>query len=631
MLGYSASRLVLATGLGLAALSLPSRAQTLGCAVGAGNGGVIPASGTGGGGIYPTVLPTSPSSFALNVASLPPGASVVTEVRVLGLFHSYVSDLQFVLEDPSGRLHNVFVRGGNALGQPFSCNFSGDYTFVPPCSAAAAALPMDCTGSSLFPAGTYEQLFGGILPAWSSGTAGIFNTRLDAIDAVTGTWFLHVYDWASADTGGLSSFDICFGTPANAPAPSVAPTLLTPLNAANVTNPVTFTWSSVECAASYDIDLDGVVTNVPGTSFATSVAPGPHTWTVRAVNSGGAGPFAAPFTFQEPPSSVCFANGAAVGPVPASGTGGSGAVWPSVLPEFPYSTSFFVTPPPGATELVKLDFNFGVRHGWAGDLFFVLTDPTGKRHNLIHRLGSSGTGVGLSCNLLGPYSVYESFGMAWPTSCNSNSDIPSGGYRQSFGAWPDGVNEIFNTPLSQIPVVAGFWTLTIYDWASTDSGVLGGWRLCFDEGPPVGPVNYCTAGTSTNGCNASMGASGNPSVSQSTACVLTVSQVEGQQSGILFYGLDNAAFTPTPWGAGASWQCVRKPTQRTGAQPSGGTAGLCDGALVLDWDAWQLAVPNRPGSPWSAGDKFYVQAWYRDPPAPRSSNLSDALELTYLP
>lgn len=622
------SRFALAAGFSLALLAGAARAQTLGCAVGAGNGGPIPATGTGGG-TYPTVLPSAPSSFALNVASLPPGASVVTEVRARGLTHTWVSDLQFVLEDPSGALHNVFVRAGG-----FSCDFNGDYVFIPSCTGPALALPVTCTGSATLTAGTYDQNFGSGTLAWPTGTSGINNTRLDSIAATTGTWTLRVYDWAGGDIGALTSFDLCFGTPAGPAVPSSAPTLLTPSNGAIATNPVTFTWSSVDCAASYDIDIDGVVTNVPGTSFAAPVAAGPHTWTVRAANSSGAGPFAAPFTFQSsqpPPSSVCFANGAAVGPVPASGSGGSGSVWPSVLPDFPYSTSYIVTAPLGATQLVKVDFNFGTQHTWAGDLFFVLTDPTGAQHNLLHRLGSSNGSVGLNCDMIGPYSIYESFGLPWPTACPPSTDIPSDNYTQSFGAWPSGLHGIFNTPLSAIPVSNGLWTLTIYDWSGGDTGVLGGWRLCFDDGPPVGPMNYCTAGTSTSGCNATMGASGNPSASQTTPCVLTVSQVEGQQNGILFYGLDNAAFTPTPWGSGTSWQCVRKPTQRTGAQTSGGSAGACDGVLTLDWDAWQLAVPNRPGSPWGSGDKVYVQAWFRDPPAPRSSNLSDAIELTYLP
>ena len=148
----------------------------------------------------------------------------------------------------------------------------------------------------------------------------------------------------------------------------------------------------------------------------------------------------------------------------------------------------------------------------------------------------------------------------------------------------------------------------------------------------TGPLPYCTAGTTTNGCSASIAANDQPSVSLSNPCSLTVTGVEGQKSGLIFYGVDNSGFTPLPWGAGGtSWLCVKPPTQRTSIQSSGGTAGLCDGAFALDWNAYQSANPGSLGNPWSSGDKVFAQAWFRDPPAPKSTNLSNALELTYVP
>ena len=142
------------------------------------------------------------------------------------------------------------------------------------------------------------------------------------------------------------------------------------------------------------------------------------------------------------------------------------------------------------------------------------------------------------------------------------------------------------------------------------------------------PVAYCTAGTTTNGCNAAISATSNPSLT-SSVCQINVSNVEGNKSGIIFYGLVPAA---VPWGAGStSYLCVGSPQARTGAQTSTGTTNLCDGTMFLDWDAYQLANPGALGNPWVAGNKAYVQAWFRDPPAPRTTNLSNALELTYQP
>jgi len=146
-----------------------------------------------------------------------------------------------------------------------------------------------------------------------------------------------------------------------------------------------------------------------------------------------------------------------------------------------------------------------------------------------------------------------------------------------------------------------------------------------------GPMTYCTAGTTTNNCVASISASANPNVAHSTPCQISIASVEGQKSGIVFYGL---SALPQPWcsgGAGSSFLCVKPPTQRSLPQSSGGTAGQCDGTLSLDWNAFQLANPTGLGTPWTAGAVADVQGWFRDPSACRTTNLSDAIELVYQP
>ena len=146
------------------------------------------------------------------------------------------------------------------------------------------------------------------------------------------------------------------------------------------------------------------------------------------------------------------------------------------------------------------------------------------------------------------------------------------------------------------------------------------------------PKIYCTAGTSTHGCNASIAADNNPSVAHSNPCHITISNVEGLKSGIIFYGINQMTFTPTPWANGSSsFLCVKGPTQRTGTVNSAGTINTCNGALALDWNAYQTAHPSAAGNPWIAGNKVYAQGWYRDPPAPKTTNLSNAVELTYMP
>ena len=125
-------------------------------------------------------------------------------------------------------------------------------------------------------------------------------------------------------------------------------------------------------------------------------------------------------------------------------------------------------------------------------------------------------------------------------------------------------------------------------------------------------------------------ATGNPNVAHSNSCVITVANVEGQKSGLVFYGLSPASGTPWCFG-GNSFLCVKAPTQRTLSQNSGGLVGNCNGSLTLDWNAYQLANPTALGNPWSAGGKAYAQGWFRDPPSCKTTFLSEALDMTYLP
>jgi hypothetical protein len=160
-----------------------------------------------------------------------------------------------------------------------------------------------------------------------------------------------------------------------------------------------------------------------------------------------------------------------------------------------------------------------------------------------------------------------------------------------------------------------------------------GWRIAFDSfvlTGPTAPVVYCTAGTTSNGCTASISASGAPNVAHSAPCQITINNVEGQKTGIVFYGL---GALPQPWCStgGTSFLCVKPPTMRSGTQSSGGTAGLCNGTLGLDWNTFQLANPGALGQPWSSGNKAFVQAWFRDPPSCKTTSLSNAVELTYAP
>ncbi len=142
--------------------------------------------------------------------------------------------------------------------------------------------------------------------------------------------------------------------------------------------------------------------------------------------------------------------------------------------------------------------------------------------------------------------------------------------------------------------------------------------------------SYCTSSTSAAGCSASIRGVGVPSASASSGFTLQVDEVEGQRQGLIFYS--TAGQQALPWASGStSWFCVKTPTQRMPLSTSGGTIGGCDGQFMRDWSAYMSANAGALGNPRLAGQNFDAQAWFRDPPAPKSTSLSNALHFTLAP
>jgi hypothetical protein len=144
------------------------------------------------------------------------------------------------------------------------------------------------------------------------------------------------------------------------------------------------------------------------------------------------------------------------------------------------------------------------------------------------------------------------------------------------------------------------------------------------------PVNYCTAGTTTNGCNATIVGIGQASASAASGFTLSVTNVEGAKQGLIFYSVTGRA--ASTWGGGStSFLCVKSPTQRLGTLNSGGTAGTCTGSFAQDWNAYIASHPGALGQPFIGCETVQAQAWFRDPPAPKTTNLSNGLEFYVAP
>lgn len=177
------------------------------------------------------------------------------------------------------------------------------------------------------------------------------------------------------------------------------------------------------------------------------------------------------------------------------------------------------------------------------------------------------------------------------------------------------------TSLSGIALTSG-----TQGWVASTGGVvtrLDGFPLCLVS-------SYCTPGTSTNGCTATIGSSGTPSASAGSGFTIQVTGVEGAKSGLIFYGISGSL--ASPWGTGStSFLCVKSPTQRLPTLSSGGNAGACDGSFAFDWNLFVATNPSSLGSPFAGGETVHAQAWYRDPPAPKTTNLSDGLTYVVCP
>ena len=57
----------------------------------------------------------------------------------------------------------------------------------------------------------------------------------------------------------------------------------------------------------------------------------------------------------------------------------------------------------------------------------------------------------------------------------------------------------------------------------------------------------------------------------------------------------------------------------------------CGGTYAIDLRNYLANRPTAIGNPLFAGEVFNAQLWFRDPPAPSTSNLSNAVQFTVAP
>jgi len=165
------------------------------------------------------------------------------------------------------------------------------------------------------------------------------------------------------------------------------------------------------------------------------------------------------------------------------------------------------------------------------------------------------------------------------------------------------------------------------------SAYAGNWiiRACATSGTPSGPVNYCTSGTSANGCQATISSIGSASASAGGGFNVLTSSVEGQKDGLVFFGQNGRQ--ANAWGNGTSFQCVVPPVKRSGLLAGNGTSGTCFGTYLVDLNGRWCPTCPKPAQAPTPGVRLQLQTWYRDPlnTSNQTTTLSNALEVDVTP
>ena len=261
-----------------------------------------------------------------------------------------------------------------------------------------------------------------------------------------------------------------------------------------------------------------------------------------------------------------------------------------------------------------------ITHTWCADMRITLIAPNGQEVILSNQRGGAYddvfNGTLFDQSSLNPIASYVfSNGVAAP-------DLQ-----------PDQSLTNFWAPCPFSP--NGTWELAIADLAGGDIGVLAQWDLSIvtaASGCSSAVATFCTPSTTTSGCNPVMSASGSSAsiAAGAGSFILTASSVEGQKQGLIFYSITGVQ--SLPWSSGStSFLCVKSPTQRSAAASSGGVSGTCGGSLSLDFFAFMAANPTAVGQPIAPGQHFDAQAWFRDPPAAKTTNLSNGIGFNLCP
>jgi subtilisin-like proprotein convertase family protein len=153
----------------------------------------------------------------------------------------------------------------------------------------------------------------------------------------------------------------------------------------------------------------------------------------------------------------------------------------------------------------------------------------------------------------------------------------------------------------------GMWNLEVRDLTNAPVGFVLA-SIEFDLWDHAGSsTGFCPSGISSNGCIPTFDGS-------------TVTGIDGLRTGLFFVGINGPKYSP--WAQGStSTLCVKSPLKRvTLPMNSGGSNGQCDGVYVADPVFMSAAIAALPAP---SGTILCSQCWYRDPHAPKHTNLTN--------
>jgi hypothetical protein len=221
---------------------------------------------------------------------------------------------------------------------------------------------------------------------------------------------------------------------------------------------------------------------------------------------------------------------------------------------------------------------------------------------------------------------YVLYTYAWAPENNGNQTrvtVPgsSNPFQDIGGFWSGGTHVLGVTYARHEFVVSGGPLMVIVEGLGNHDGSINAFQIVQTSGS--GPTTYCTAKTTSSGCVPNLTSSGTPSGSAPSGFQVINPDAQPGVVGIFFYGQSGPNANPFQGG----FLCVMPPLIRTPLTASGGT-GPCTGVFVIDFNSYVFSGVDPS---LNSGDTVWMQNWFRDPPAPFSSGLSNGITFTIGP